>query len=480
MVALGVCLEFWIVPKAIEKLAGDRADKVSKSVDNYIQKYFGKPEEILRANKNAIDYQDLKLEQENQEPLKRYLWRQVKLTDSVSYVHLSNKSKYFMGVEDLNNKTILRIKESQDTSITCYTFDRQGNVTANKALCNESLSLDPTSRTWFQDAIKQEGKPVWSSIYQFVSQEQDQQRYGITVAAAIKKDWVLAFDFPLSPLNRFLSKLERSNNNQNLYAKILLSIIDSCEKIIVTSNEEIIVTSNKDENQPNKNKKCNQGLINIKGSEQNLIQETNQAQKSFLQSIIGDIDIETITKITNITTKNFIVKVTPLNYPPQQKWSMIVAIPRESVKKEIMPQIVKAKLLCILLAIIVGIIFWLFLVRPIINSIQSLLEATEAIEKKNYELPSLKDANDRGDELALLVKKFQQMAMKICDREQIMEQKLEQQRLEPPGESSIKQGWEQVKQELDIHEKAELVMQIIDKHESQQLINIKKDNHIIN
>ena len=55
IIALWGCFEFWIVPKVIEKLAEDRVDTVSESVDNYIQAYFGKPEEILQANKNAID-----------------------------------------------------------------------------------------------------------------------------------------------------------------------------------------------------------------------------------------------------------------------------------------------------------------------------------------------------------------------------------------------------------------------------------------
>ena len=316
IVSLWGCLEFWIVPKVIEKLAEDRVDTVSESVDNYIQAYFGKPEEILQANKNAID---------------------------------------------------------------------------------------------------------------------------------------------LSPISKFIRELESSNNNQNQndYAKVF--IIDSCGGIIAPYNIQLYFVDN--------NQECNQGLKNIKDREQDLIQERDKTQEKSLQNIIENINI---TNSKTLQTRNFISKVTTLNYLPQQKWLMIVAIPRGSIRQEITPWITLAKILCILLAIVVGIIFWLFVVRPIINSIESLTKATEEIEEKNYELPSLKDANDRGDELAL------------SDHEQIVKLNLEQQQLEPPRELSVKQGLEQVKQETDIHKKAELVMQIIEKHELQQLMNTNKENHIIN
>lgn len=56
IVSLWECLEFWVVPKAIQKLGQDRAYKVSENVnDNYIKLYFENPNEILQANKNGID-----------------------------------------------------------------------------------------------------------------------------------------------------------------------------------------------------------------------------------------------------------------------------------------------------------------------------------------------------------------------------------------------------------------------------------------
>ena len=310
IVALWGCLEFWIVPKVVEKLAEYRVDTVSESLDNYIQAYSGKPEEILQANKNAI---------------------------------------------------------------------------------------------------------------------------------------------AIAPISKFIRKLESydNNKNQNDYAKVF--ILDSCGGIIAPQDSQLYFVDN--------NQECNQRLDNIKDREQDLIQEIDKNLKKSLQNIIKNINTP---NSETLQTRNFISKVTPLNYPPQQKWLMIVAISRGSIRQEITPWITLAKILCILPAIIVGIIFWLLGVRPIIYSIKSLTEVTEEIDKKNYELSSLKDANDRGDELAL------------SDIEQSMEQNLEQQQLEPPREPSIKQGWEQVKQETDIHKKVELVMQIIEKHELQQLINTKK------
>ncbi len=320
------CLEFWIVPRAIEKLAEDRANTVSKSVDKYIQAYFDQPEYILQANKNAID---------------------------------------------------------------------------------------------------------------------------------------------LFPISKFLGELESSNNNQNqiFYAKIF--IIDSCGGIIATSNK-YKPQPRQDNSQiisENNNIKCDRELSNIKYSEQYLIKEIVENQQFLLQRK---------NQATEIKTENIVGKVIRLNYSPQQNWLAIIAIPRESIGKEITPWIVVAKFLCILLAIIVGIIFWFFVACPIINSIKSLTKATEEIEKKDYELPSLKDANDQGDELGGLVQKFQQMAREISDREQIMEQKLEQQQLERKSDLSIKQELEQLKQETDIQKKAERVIQIIESQELQQLINNKK------
>ena len=320
------CLEFWIVPRAIEKLAEDRANTVSKSVDKYIQAYFDQPEYILQANKNAI---------------------------------------------------------------------------------------------------------------------------------------------AIFPISKFLGELERSNNNQNqiFYAKIF--IIDSCGGIIATSNKDnhLLRQDNSQINSGNNNQKCNEKLKNIEYSEQYLIKEIVENQQFSLQKK---------NQPTEIKTENIVGKVIRLNYSPQQNWLAIIAIPRELIGKEITPWIVVAKFLCILLAIIVGIIFWFFVARPIINSIKSLTKATEEIEKKDYELPSLKDANDQGDELGGLVQKFQQMAREISDREQIMEQNLEQQQLEQKREPSIKQELEQLKQETDVYKKAEQVIQIIERHEFQQLINKKQ------
>ena len=324
IVSLWGCLEFWIVPKVSGKLARDRVDSVSESVDSYIQAYFGNFEEILQANQNAID---------------------------------------------------------------------------------------------------------------------------------------------ISPISEFISKLERANNNQNQHDYAKVFIIDSCGGIIAPTRNWLYLVDN--------NQECKPELINIKTSEPELIQERDKNHKKSLQNIIENINI---TNSKTLHTRNFISKVTTLKYPRQHNWLMIVAIPREAIRQEITPWITVAEILCILLAIIVGIIFWFFVVLPIINSIKSLREATRELEEKNYQLPSLKDRNDRDDELELLVKKFQQMARTISDREQIMSQQLEQPLLQPQKESNIKQGLEQLKQATDIHEKAELVMQIIEQHEWQQLINTNQDN----
>ena len=331
IVSLWGCLEFWIVPKAIEKLAKNRADTVSKSVDNYIQVYLGKYEDILEANKNAIANQDL---------------------------------------------------------------------------------------------------------------------------------------------SGFLRELESSDNNQDSYAKIF--IIDGCGGIIASSDKDkpLIREDNIQGKSVNNNKKCNQSLVNIKDSAQNLIKEKDKTQKITIENIINNTDFKTI---ETLKTKSFVVQVTPLNYHDQQKWLTIVAVPKESIGEKIRPWIILAKILCILLAIVVGMIFWFFVARPIISSIKSLTKATEEIENKDYQLPSLKDASHQGDELGWLVKKFQQMAIKISDREQNMEQKLEQQQLELKREPSIKQELEQLKQETNIQKKAERVMQIIERHELQQLINNKQE-----
>ena len=146
--------------EAVESLADQLITEVDNRIEQHLDSYLGKAQEINRTNVDAFESGVLDLNDFN--ALGKYFHRQVR-SFNFAYVNFGTKEGGFIGAGyGLGNKfDIGEIPISYQSKSLSYSVDYRGN---RLKLAATLKNPQTNNAAWYLDAVKA-GKPIWSSIY---------------------------------------------------------------------------------------------------------------------------------------------------------------------------------------------------------------------------------------------------------------------------------------------------------------------------
>ena len=382
---------------SVNKIVNQLQKEISNRIEEKIKTYPELPYLFLKIKSSAIKTGAVNLEDFSK--LQNYLWEQVQLYESVSFIYYANEQGEFIGVEKKPDGTgVLWILDKPDIpKLTFYSLNKQGK----RSGFIESKKYDPRTRPWYQTAIKKNsnqkfdriGTPVWSTIYP------DIQRLILVTTLAVpiyteKGDiqGVLATDLSLVSLSDFLRNLDI-----NKFRTGEVFIVDKFGKLVATSTEELPfeLTTN--------------GLKRVEAinSRNSLIRETSQ----YLLNNFGDflqINQDTALRI-NLDQEQHFVEINHINTQAGQELLIVVVQPESDFLEDINQNTKRTVQLFILTLVAALIIAW-FTTRWITKPIRILSKASQEIANENL------DQNiqvGKIKELAILAESFNQMSEQV-------------------------------------------------------------------
>ncbi|MEW6494759.1 MAG: guanylate cyclase, partial [Cyanobacteriota bacterium] len=196
--------------QAVNKLVTQLQSEQSDRIDQHLDTYLATPNQINQINLGAIELGLLNLN--NFQTTGRYFWKQMQVFD-VGYISFGNKDGEFIGVERLNDGSLLinEVSKSNPGKLFVWATDNQGNRTKLLAVKN----WEPRTEAWYTDAVKA-GKSLWSQIYPWedkpdvISISSSYPVYNKTKTIA----GVLSIDLLLSQISQFLQQIKASKSGQ--------------------------------------------------------------------------------------------------------------------------------------------------------------------------------------------------------------------------------------------------------------------------
>ena len=154
--------------RSVNDMANQLIDKTSDRIEQEVVNYLNKLHNTLSVSHGAIQSGNLDLK--DFEKIRRYFWQVVhKSDDGGGYLAYGNQQAEYIGVTSWKNGiSDLRIVTNTSTLLQqTYLLDEEGKP---KELLRAKDGYDPRLRPWYW-AAKQAGRPTWSKIYAFFSQQ---------------------------------------------------------------------------------------------------------------------------------------------------------------------------------------------------------------------------------------------------------------------------------------------------------------------
>ena len=154
--------------RSVNDMANQLIDKTSDRIEQEVVNYLNKLHNTLSVSHGAIQSGNLDLK--DFEKLHRYFWQVVhKSDDGGGYLAYGNQKAEYIGVTSWKNGiSDLRIVTNTSPLLQqTYLLDEEGKP---KELLRAKDGYDPRLRPWYW-AAKQAGRPTWSKIYAFFSQQ---------------------------------------------------------------------------------------------------------------------------------------------------------------------------------------------------------------------------------------------------------------------------------------------------------------------
>ncbi|MEA5620569.1 diguanylate cyclase [Cronbergia sp. UHCC 0137] len=373
--------------RAIEKVADQLMTEVSDRVEQHLDSYLGKAQEINRINLDAFESGILDLNDFNS--LGKYFYRQVRSLN-FAYVNFGSKKGGFIGAGyGLGNQ--LRIAEiplSDLSKIRAYSADNQGD---RLKLIYTIKNPQTNQAAWYSDAVKA-GKPIWSSIYTWG----DLPDYISISASAPVYDQqknllgVLGIDLKLSQISQFLKTLHHGRSG----------------KIFIIEQSGLIVASSGDESPA--------PIINGKATRLQALNSSEPIIRQVTQDLIQRFgSLQAISKPQlfhlSLSQKPF-VRVTPYRDNYGLNWLVITVIPQSEFTSEIDDNIYRTFLICCL-GLVISIGTGSFSAYWIAKPILRLSRASQAMTKGEWQESLSEDIAIA--ELKVLATSFNQMSTQI-------------------------------------------------------------------
>jgi PAS domain S-box-containing protein len=372
--------------QAVNKLVTQLQSKESDRIDRHLDTYFATPNQINQINLDAIELGLLNLN--DFQTTGRYFWKQMQVFN-VGYISFGNKDGEFIGVERLDNGSLLinQVSKSNPGKLFIWATDNQGNRT--KLL--EVKNWEPREEAWYADAVKA-GKPLWSQIYQWedkpevISISSSYPVYNKTKTIA----GVLSIDLLLAQISQFLNQIKVSKSGQTF-------ILERDGLLVASSTTEkpFTVVDGKAKR------------LRATDSKEPLIRLTSQYLTKNYKNL-SEINTTQQLKLT-LEGQHQLVQVTPWRDKLGLNWLIVVVVPEADFMEEIKANRRNTFLLCIA-ALIVATVLGIFTSRWIVRPILRLNASAKALALGKWEHIEVSGASDRSDELGELARSFNSMA----------------------------------------------------------------------
>ena len=374
--------------KAVNDLAAQLRNQTSTQVAHHLEDQLVNPQQINQLNVEAINIGTLNLQDFDR--IGRTFYRQMQLF-KVSYINFANPQGEFIGVERLDDGTIL-INETKKPSLakmSVYKTDGQG-----KRIKREKMLAVPSpvfEEAWYADAVKAK-KPIWSDIYQWDDKPEVMSISSSYPLYNSQKQLlgVIGVDLILSELSHFLQGLQVSPSGE-------IFIIERNGALIASSASEPPFIVNAGKAQRLKASQSHNPLI--------------QATATYLTKHFSNLaQIQTVQVLNfQLAGQQQFVQVTPWTDRYGLDWLIIVVVPEAAFMEQINANTDTTILLCIF-SLIAAILLGLITSRWICQWIQHLVKISQEIAHGNLS----QTAEAQGiQELEALSQSFNQMAAQL-------------------------------------------------------------------
>jgi two-component system sensor histidine kinase ChiS len=373
--------------KAVEDLAGQLQEEISDRIEQKLANYFTIPSLINQITARAIRSNLLRLD--NQASLEHYFWNQVQVFDTVSYIYFGNEQGGLASAGRLDDGSL--IIEATDNFVAgdykIYSTNHQGQ---RLELISVQDHHDTRVRPWYKNAV-QAGQPIWGEIYAYAAYP----TLGIPFVEPFydqtgKVQGVLSVDLNISHVSEFLRHLEigRSGETFIMERSGLLVASSTAKTPFKKTDKEIRRLRARESNEPLIRSTAHY-LIDYFG---NLNQISHSQQLDF-----------------RLEGRRHFVQVHPFQDEFGLDWLIVVVVPEADFMEQIYANTRTTLLLCIA-ALLVATSAGLLTSRWIAQPIMQLKAAATALSEENFD----QTVNlDRSDEVGVLAKAFNRMALQL-------------------------------------------------------------------
>ncbi|MEG4317736.1 MULTISPECIES: ATP-binding protein [unclassified Microcoleus] len=382
-------LSFLNSQKAVNDLAGQLRNEISSRIAQHLDAYLAIPKIVNRINVKAIEQGQFNVK--NTAIAQQYIWNQILLFDSLSYIQYAKPNGMFYGVRRENPQAPIFLELSNqggDKKFNSHKTNDRGEI--GKLV--DSFPYDVYTDAWYADPVKVR-KPIWSSIYHAQNRP---EIVNITASYPVynksgELQYVTGCDLLLSGISRFLNDLKVGKSGATF-------IIEPSGLLVASSNLKDV-------------------LFVLKGKKSQRISAVNSQNK--LISYTAKNISERVKDLKNvrgtqkfdfeIEGKHQFVQLSRYQDDLGLDWLIVVVVPESDFMEQINANTQATILLCLLalgLATGVGIITANWIARPL----RRLNEASEAIASGDLDRP----VEVKGiDELEGLGRSFNQMAVQL-------------------------------------------------------------------
>jgi len=378
-------LSFRNSQQAVNDLAHQLMNKVSRLVDQHLDTYLATPHKVNQINADAIE-QGL-LDTRDLHSIGHFFWKEMQSFD-FSYINYGLVTGEYAAAGHLEGDVKVSISEtSPNTNRKNYNYatDSQGNRTKMIGVYDD---YDHRTEAWYIDAVRA-GIPVWSQVYLWDSTPE----YVAIAASRPIYDktnqliGAISVDLLLSNISDFLRKLEPSPSGKTF-------IVERDGLVIASSSSEKPFTIVNGKAQ----------RLNVLNSSDRLIQATAQ----YLQTKFANIRQIKDSQELNFRLKGErqFIQITPWRDKFGLDWLVIVVVPETDFMAQINANTRTTIWLCLgalVLATVLGIYTSRWIAQPILR----LSEASSAVASGNLD----QTVKVKGvKELSILAESFNQMA----------------------------------------------------------------------
>jgi|GEM_PF-1478667 len=392
---------------AVGALAQQLHHAISIRIQTHLLHYLETPHKVNQAIQDAVDLNWL--DTQSSETLQHYFLKQLQLFDQMSYIQFGNEKGEFMGIErhaDHSLTVDIADKNTQGDMET-YHINMQGQR-GEKSISFVPM-YDPKQQMWYQNAARtqrthwavQVGKSNWSEIFSFFGQTW----LSVTQSKPLFKNGkflgVVAIDFTLTDLSRFLHELSISPRGQTF-------IMERDGKLIATSTQEKLYSLSL----------IDKKVQRLVAYESQSLQIRQTAQ--FIQQNLPHIfQIQQATQFDYwLENERQWVKILPFSND-NLDWLIVVVVPEHDFTGEI-DKNTRLTILSASVALLSSLLLSLLISHWVIRPISYLNQAAHHLAQRTWtQLPV-----ERTDELGELAHSFNRMAKQLQELFEHLEAKV--------------------------------------------------------